>query len=47
MGTAGIALVYFVVLPPFAWIAKRTHHRDADGWKPARTPAHDSAASQY
>ena len=47
MGTLGIALVYFVVIPPFAWFAKRTHRRDADGWKPARRTARDTASSQY
>jgi len=46
-GTAMITLVYFVVLPPFAWIAKRSHRREQDGWKPARNPAQASAASQY
>jgi hypothetical protein len=46
IGTAMIALVYFVVLPPFAWAAKRAHRAEAEGWKPARTGARDSA-SQY
>ena len=47
MGTAVIALVYFVVLPPFAWMAKRAHRAEAEGWKPARAAARESAASQY
>ena len=34
IGTVMIALVYFVVLPPFAWVAKRAHRREAAGWSP-------------
>jgi hypothetical protein len=33
-GTAMISLLYFVVLPPFAWIAKRGERREVRGWMP-------------
>ena len=52
-GTVMIGLVYFVVLPPFAWMAKRASRREAPGWTrndrisvDARRPG-DAAASQY
>jgi hypothetical protein len=47
MGTAMIALLYFVVLPPFAWFAKRAHARETEGFTPIPRDRHDSPASQY
>jgi len=47
MGTVTIALLYFVVLPPFAWFAKRAHARETEGFTPIPRDRHDSPASQY
>jgi rubrerythrin len=33
-GTVVISLLYFVVLPPFAWLARRAQRREAPGWTP-------------
>src|SRR5262249_27530792 len=40
-GTAMISVLYFVALPPFAWLARRAARRDAAGWTPraAGSPA--------
>jgi len=52
-GTAMISLLYFVVLPPFAWIAKRGERREVRGWTPiasgraVSTDAPDNRYSQY
>jgi hypothetical protein len=52
-GTAMISLLYFVVLPPFAWLAKRAERREVAGWTPiasgraVSTEAGDGRHSQY
>jgi len=33
-GAAMISLLYFVVLPPFAWLARRAQRRETQGWTP-------------
>jgi rubrerythrin len=33
-GAAMISLLYFVVLPPFAWLARRAQRREPPGWTP-------------
>jgi hypothetical protein len=40
IGTFMLTLQYFVLLPPFAWAAKRAQRREPDGWRPSR-PACD------
>jgi rubrerythrin len=48
LGTVTIGLVYFVVLPPFAWMARRAGRRESPGWTRAgRATAGDAATSQY
>jgi hypothetical protein len=47
LGTAILALMYFVLLPPFAWMAKRAGRREAVGWFPAAPERNDSPTSQY
>jgi hypothetical protein len=47
MGAAMLAIVYFVVLPPFAWLAKRAARREPDGWVPIIRDDSDSPTSQY
>jgi hypothetical protein len=52
-GTAMISLLYFVVLPVFAWIAKRAERREVRGWTPiasgraVSSDAPDNRYSQY
>jgi hypothetical protein len=47
LGTTMITLVYFIVLPPFAWIARRSARREPSGWLPIERRRADSPASQY
>ena len=46
-GTAMISLLYFVVLPPFAWLARRDQRRETPGWTPRPANRGDSPGSQY
>lgn len=32
MGSMLLSLQYFILLPPFAWLAKRAAHRELSGW---------------
>ena len=46
VGTFLMMVMYFVLLPPFAWLARRAARRERDGWTPiARTRS--SPQSQY
>jgi len=45
LGTLILRLQYFVVLPPFALLARRAARREPLGFVPARTPT--SLTSQY
>ena len=47
MGAAMLTIIYFVLLPPFAWVAKRAARRDAPGWRSIPTDRIESRASQY
>jgi hypothetical protein len=47
MGAAMLTIVYFVVLPPFAWLAKRAARREPAGWVPIARDDRDSPTSQY
>jgi hypothetical protein len=44
-GSAVLSIMYFILLPPFAWLAKRAERREPPGW----TPRADAAPprSQY
>ena len=44
-GTAILTIIYFVVLPPFAWLARRAERREAPGWTPIAGAG--SSRSQY
>jgi hypothetical protein len=46
-GTVSLTLMYFVVLPPFAWLARRAQRREPLGWAPISPPADDPPTSQY
>jgi len=44
-GTAILTVIYFLVLPPFAWLAKRAERRETPGWQPIARA--ESPRSQY
>jgi len=44
-GTAILTIIYFLVLPPFAWLAKRAERRETPGWRPIARA--ESPRSQY
>ena len=47
MGAAVLTLVYFVMLAPFAWLAKRAERREPVGWTPIAHEGNESPTSQY
>jgi hypothetical protein len=47
MGTAILTIMYFVVLAPFAWLARRAQRREPVGWIPISDHDQDSPHSQY
>jgi len=46
-GTATLTIIYFVVLPPFAWLARRSARREAPGWRPLTSARSAQPRSQY
>ena len=46
-GTAMISLLYFVVLPPFAWLARRAQRRETPGWTPIPSSRNDSLDNKH
>jgi hypothetical protein len=44
---AMLTIMYFVVLAPFAWFARRAERREPIGWAPMATDGADSPTSQY
>lgn len=47
MGTVILTLQYFVLLPPFALLAKRAARAEREGWSPAPPPRHGDLNRQY
>jgi hypothetical protein len=47
LGAAVLTLMYFVVLSPFAWLAKRAGYREALGWTPIAHDVKESPTSLY
>ena len=47
MGTVFLTLLYFVLMPPFAWLARRAGKREAQGWAPVSARADAPPTSQY
>jgi hypothetical protein len=47
LGTAILTIMYFVVLAPFAWLARRAERREPVGWMPVARADHESPTSQY
>jgi hypothetical protein len=46
IGASLLTIMYFTLLAPFAWLAKRAARREAIGWTPIRD-RHVSSTSQY
>src|SRR4051812_20708416 len=48
IGNLVLTTMYFVLLPPFAWLAKRSARREPTGWNPIPPPRQQpSPTSQY
>jgi len=47
MGSAFLTVLYFVVLPPFAWLARRAAKREPAGWAPISARTDAPPTSQY
>jgi hypothetical protein len=47
IGGVILTIMYFVVLAPFAWLAKRAERREPIGWTPIAPERGDSATSLY
>jgi len=47
LGNAMLTAMYFSVLPPFAWLAKRAEQRERTGWRPIARERQTSPRSQY
>jgi len=47
IGNTILTVIYFIVLPLFAWLAKRGERREAQGWSAITGVRNDSPTSQY
>jgi rubrerythrin len=47
VGTLTLTTMYFILLPPFAWLARRAERREPLGWAPVSPRPDDSPTSQY
>lgn len=47
IGGAILTLQYFLILPPFAWLAKRAARHEQPGWTPIAAERNDSMTRQY
>jgi hypothetical protein len=47
MGAVGLTALYFVLLPPFAWAAKRASKREGAGWAAVSANPEAPPTSQY
>jgi rubrerythrin len=47
LGNVILLLLYFVALPPFAWLAKRAERREPAGWRPIPSDQASAPTSQY
>jgi len=47
LGTLILGIQYFILLPPFAWLAKRAQRREQPGWTPIPCDRNDSPTRQY
>jgi hypothetical protein len=47
IGTMVLTLQYFIILPPFAWLARRRARRERPGWTPIPSGRDRSLTRQY
>jgi hypothetical protein len=47
LGTVMLTIQYFILLPPFAWLAKRAARKEPVGWIPITRGRNESPTSQY
>ena len=47
VGMLILTIQYFILLPPFAWLAKRAERRERPGWTPISPERNDSLTRQY
>jgi hypothetical protein len=47
IGTLTLTIQYFIVLPPFAWLAKRAARREPPGWFPISSERNGSLRRQF
>jgi hypothetical protein len=47
LGSMLLTIQYFVLLPPFAWLAKRAARREPSGWTMVPAGRSDSLERQY
>jgi rubrerythrin len=47
MGGAILAIQYFTILPPFAWLSKRAARREPEGWRAIVPDEPDAMTHQY
>ena len=47
MGALILTIQYFIVLPPFAWLAKRAARKESPGWFPVSFERNGSLRRQY
>jgi hypothetical protein len=47
LGATMLTIMYFAVLAPFAWLAKRAERREPVGWTPIAHEGRESPTSQY
>jgi rubrerythrin len=47
LGAIVLTIIYFVLLPPFAWFARRAERRESLGWHPIARDRRESGTSQY
>lgn len=47
VGAVVLTAQYYLVLPPFAWVAKRAAHREPEGWSPIAPARNGRLDRQY
>lgn len=47
LGSIMLTIQYFILLPPFAWLAKRAERREPAGWTPVSPERNGSLDRQY
>jgi hypothetical protein len=47
IGTLFMTLQYFILMPPFAWLAKRAARQERPGWNSLASDSRDSLTRQY